>query len=389
MFENTGGVGNKISARTEIVRLFANGVPLQMECGKTMQNINVAYQTYGKLNSDGTNAILICHALTGNAHAAGILEREETDPENQWDCLNKYSKMNLGKSGWWDEMIGSKKAFDTDKYFVICSNILGSCYGTTGPASFNPAADNYYRSDFPVVSVRDMVRVQFELLRDLGVNKLKSISGGSLGGMQVLEWALMYPEMVESIIPMATAARQPAWAIGLNETARRAIFNDEQWEGGNYVDQPRKGMELARMIGMISYRSDISFNQRFQRERQFEGDYFDLKNIFSVQSYLNYQGEKLVKRFDANSYISIMNSIDLNDLSYGRGNLEETLGSINARTLSVGFSTDLLYPVHEQQQIAALVPGGKYACINSPYGHDAFLIEYEEMTKIVKEFLNE
>lgn len=378
---------NTLTAKTEFVRFFENE-PLVLQNGETLSPVNVAYQTYGELNAECTNAILICHALTGNAHAAGICEQTENDPDSQENCLKKYSEMNYGKAGWWDELIGSGKAFDTDKYFVICSNILGSCYGTTGPASTDPLSGQAYRMRFPVVTVRDMVRVQYELIRHLGVNRIKTVAGGSLGGMQVLEWGIMYPELVESIIPIAAPAMHSDWAIALNEASRRAILNDPGWNNGNYAKQPSEGLELARMIAMISYRSDKSFKGKFRRERiNADGRNLDPENLFQVQNYLNYQGKKLVKRFDASAYIYLANAMDLHDVSEGRGSVKDALEAIRCRALAIGISTDVLYTPDEQRELAELIPRGEYAEIESIYGHDAFLIEYGQMERMIKEFI--
>ncbi|VAX28710.1 Homoserine O-acetyltransferase [hydrothermal vent metagenome] len=379
-----------MKVKTEIVTLFDKTKPFQLESGSELSPVQVAYQTYGKLNSEGTNAILICHALTGNAHAAGILAEEEYDIRSNPDLLNKYSILNKGKPGWWDELIGEGKLFDTNKYFIISSNILGSCYGTTGPVSIKNIFNRSYGMNFPTVTVRDMVKLQKTLIDHLNVKKLATVAGGSLGGMQVLEWAIMYPEIVNSIIPIATSAQHSPWAISLNEASRRAIKNDPKWMNGNYKTQPHDGLALARKIAMISYRSMESFEQKFSRERKDENSSrLDTENIFQIESYLNHHGDKLNQRFDANTYIYLSHAMDLHDVALNRGSLEEILGSINAPTLSLGISSDILYPPDEQKKIASLIPNAEYAELNSIHGHDGFLIEFDQMTEIIGKFLSE
>ncbi|MBN2572086.1 MAG: homoserine O-acetyltransferase [Ignavibacteriales bacterium] len=365
---------------TKFARLFIDK-PLNLECGKNLSNITVAYQTYGDLNSDGTNGILICHALTGNSHAAGIISDEEIDNSNGNEFLKKYNRMYLKKPGWWDDLIGKEKVFDTNKYFVICSNILGSCYGTTGPSSINDVTQNKYNMTFPYITVRDMVKVQKALCDFLKINRLVTVTGGSLGGMQVMEWSAMYGEMLDSIIPIATCYAHSPWAIGLNESARIAITNDSNWKDGDYTTQPINGLILARRIGMQSYRSYKSFLLKYGREKKD-------KDYYQVQSYLRYQGEKFANRFDANSFLYLSNAMDNHDITQGRDKVENVLGNFKMNTLCIGISSDILYPAEEQKEIAKMIPNGKYAEINSIHGHDAFLIEFEQMTKIIKIFLD-
>jgi len=378
---------NEMNAKTKIVSLFNFNDPLKFETGDELSPVQVAYQTYGELKSDGTNAILINHALTGNAHAAGTLSEIESDINSNPDLLKKYSKIQKGKTGWWDELIGDGKLFDTNKYYIISSNILGSCYGTTGPVSIKNMFNRKYGLDFPTVTVRDMVKVQKKLLEHLGVKKLITAVGGSLGGMQVLEWAIMYPEMLDSIIPIATSAQHSPWAISINQAARQAIQNDPDWNNGNYKEQPLDGFSLARKIAMISYRSKDSFEDKFSRERKLKDKNLDKENIFEIESWLNYHGLKINERFDANTYLYLSHAMDLHDVALNRGKLEEVLGSIKIPTLSIGVSSDILYPSEEQKKISELIPNSTYAEIDSIHGHDAFLIEFSQMEKIIGEFL--
>jgi homoserine O-acetyltransferase/O-succinyltransferase len=350
--------------------------PFVFESGKEIPTVTAAYETYGKLNSEGTNAILVCHALTGDSHAS----------DYNFD-LRGIEHKNSNNIGWWNGVIGKDKGFDPEKYFIVCSNFIGSCYGSSGPASVNPATGKKYGPAFPQMNVRDMVNLQYKLLKQLGVNKLKTISGGSLGGMQALEWALMYPDFVESIIPIATSARHSAWAIGWNEVCRKAITDDPTWNNGNYTEQPRKGLSTARMLSMISYRSDKSFAKKFGRETSNKNPQSH-KPSFQIESYLRYQGDKLVNRFDANSYIYITNAMDLHDVTKNRGTIQDTLGSVKAKTLCVGIDTDVLYSADEQKEIASYIPNSEYHEIKSLHGHDAFLIEFDQMNPLINRFLN-
>jgi homoserine O-acetyltransferase/O-succinyltransferase len=353
---------------------------LMLDCGERLAPIQVAYETWGTLNAAGDNAVLVCHALTGDSHAAGKYTPEDT------------------RLGWWDPLIGPGRAFDTRRYFVVCANVLGGCQGTTGPASTDPATGKPYGSAFPQVTVRDMVRLQYSLVRALGVRRLAAVVGGSLGGMQVLEWLATYPEFVEAAIPVGASLSHTAQGIAYNLVGREAIMMDADWQGGDYYGtdrEPVRGLALARMVGIITYQSDESMRRKFER-RHTESDpagYFRPDARFQVENYLYYQGESLVKRFDANSYLRLSRAMDLHDLGYGRGGVDAALSGVNpeTRTLVVGISSDILFPTHLQSETVETMQGlGKCASyheITSPWGHDAFLIEYEQLTAAISRFL--
>jgi homoserine O-acetyltransferase/O-succinyltransferase len=340
-----------IDRQTKIYRI---PEPVTLESGKVLMDVHVAYCTWGTLNKKGNNAILICHALTGWANA----------------------------EQWWTPLFGPEKSFDPQKDFIICSNVLGSCYGTTGPTSINPETGEVYGPDFPLITIRDMVQIQGLLLEALGVEHLKLVIGGSLGGMQVLEWGVLYPEKVDAIASFAISGRHSGWCIGISEAQRQAIYADPNWCNGYYTaeKEPKAGLAAARMMAMLTYRSRDSFEVRFGRERQLgTGD-------FAIESYLRYHGDKLVKRFDANSYIRLTQAMDSHDLGRDRENYEEVLRGIKLPTLIVGISSDVLYPPVEQQELADLIPNAEIRWLKSPHGHDAFLIDMEILNEMILEF---
>ncbi len=348
---------------------------IALDCGATLAPVDVAYETYGELNAAKSNAILILHAFSGDAHAAGI-------------------SAESGKTGWWDNMIGPGKAFDTDKYFVICSNVLGGCMGTTGPGSINPETGCPYAMTFPVITISDMVRLQKMLLDHLGIMRLLAVAGGSMGGMQALEWAVAYPEAVASVLPIATTARHSAQQIAFNEVGRQAIMADPDWNGGNYYGKkpPARGLAVARMVGHITYMSDDSMREKFGRRLRNDGFGFNFEIDFEVESYLRYRGAQFVDRFDANSYLYITKAMDYFDLAYGRApTLAGALENTNARFLVLSFTSDWLYPSYQSLEIvSALRSRNKdvaYCELPSNYGHDAFLVDVAEETELIRGFL--
>ncbi len=326
---------------------------LLLELGGTLKGVRAAYRTWGRLDPAGENAVVVCHALTGSADV----------------------------DRWWTQMFGPGQALDPDKDFIVCSNILGSCYGTTGPVSSDPDTGRPYLGAFPPITVRDMVRLQAELAKGLGVRRVRLVIGGSLGGMQTLEWALMYPELVEAIVPIANPARHSAWAIGLSEAQRQAVFADPRWREGRYdpADPPADGLAAARMMAMCTYRSFGSFEERFARRPQ-------TADVFAVESYLRYQGKQLVDRFDAATYVALTEAMDTHDVARGRGDYEEVLRSLKQPALVVSIDSDVLYLPSEQAELARHLPNARLAMLHSPHGHDAFLIGVEEVSSMVAEF---
>jgi homoserine O-acetyltransferase len=347
---------------------------LILESGEKLGPVTLTYETYGTLNSDKSNAILILHALTGDAHVAGFHEGDQ-DP------------------GWWDNMIGHGKAFDTDQYFVICSNVIGGCRGSTGPSSINPKTNKPYGLDFPLITIKDMVDAQSRLVRSLGISKLLCVAGGSMGGMQVLQWVVSFPEMVQTAIPIATSARHSPQQIAFNEVGRQAIMADPAWKEGQYYGHaaPSRGLAVARMIGHITYMSDVSMAEKFGRRVKEERPEKKFSPDFEVEGYLQYRGDNFVKRFDANSYLYITKAIDRFDLTNGAG-LEKVFKSASGiKFLVIAFKSDWLYPAYQSKEIVRACKQAQidvsYCELNSTYGHDAFLIEIEEQEHFIKNFL--
>lgn len=354
---------------------FHNFDSIALDCGVTLGPVQVAYETWGTQNAARSNAILIVHAFSGDAHAAGI-------------------SADNGRTGWWDNMIGPGKAFDTDKYFVICSNVLGGCMGTTGPSSVDPKTGCPYGMKFPVITIGDMVRLQKMLVDALGIERLLAVAGGSMGGMQVLEWAVAYPDRVACAIPIATTARHTAQQIAFNEVGRQAIMADLDWNNGDYYSgkPPARGLAVARMVGHITYMSDDSMREKFGRRLRNENFGFHFEIDFEVESYLRYRGSQFVDRFDANSYLFITKAMDYFDLTAGRApTLGGTMENVSARFLVISFTSDWLYPSYQSLEIvSALRSRNKdvaYCELPSNYGHDAFLVDVAEETELIRGFL--
>ncbi|MEA2661076.1 MAG: homoserine O-acetyltransferase/O-succinyltransferase [Chloroflexota bacterium] len=387
--------GSAGTVRTQVLDLPGR---LPLDSGRELAEVRIAYETYGTLAPAKDNTILVCHALSGDAHAAGW-----SDDPNAPTTVDGVGAAERGKSGlgWWDGMIGPGKAFDTDRYFVVCTNLIGSCRGSTGPGSIDPATRKPYGGTFPVLTVGDMVRAQRAFLHELGIETLLAASGGSLGGMQALEWAVAYPDAVRAIVPIASTARLGTQGVAWNAIARNAITSDPDWQGGAYYGtgrSPDAGIKVARMVGHITYLSAQAVREKFGRRFQRGGDepLYDLAAPdFEVESYLRYQADAFAARFDANAYLYISRALTYFDLarSYGAGSLERAVAAVRAATLLLSFSSDWLYPPRDSEEVAAALRAqGKdvrHAIIEADYGHDSFLLEEAEMTREISAFLNQ
>ena len=368
------------------VRLADENAPLLLDCGEELAPIDVEYEMYGQMSPEKDNVILLLHALSGDAHAAGW-DKKAGEMGRNW---------RMDRPGWWDTMIGPGKALDTSRYCIICSNVLGSCYGTTGPASIDPNTGKPYGLDFPIVTVGDWVRLQERLITHLGIERLYAVVGGSLGGQQALEWSLAYPHRVERAIILASSARLSAQGLGFNVVARNSILNDIHFNDGNYYDgdSPAQGLAIARMLGHITYLSETSMRDKFGRRYRESGRRpgFHLGVDFEVESYLEYQGQSFVTRFDANSYLYITRAMDYYDAAdRGQGDLDKACSSAQAKFLLVSFSSDWLYTPEQMKELTFALYRNKkdvsYVDIPSTYGHDAFLLEVDQLTPLVSKFL--
>jgi len=346
---------------------------LLLESGQKLGQITIAYETYGTLSQKKDNAILILHAFSGDAHAAGFHKGDD-------------------KPGWWDAMIGPEKAFDTNKYFVICTNIIGGCMGSSGPSSIDPATNKPFGLNFPIITIADMVNAQKKVIDFLGIKKLLSVAGGSMGGMQALQWVALYPEFVASSIPIATTMKHSPQQIAFNEVGRQSVMGDVAWNNGHYYEStpPERGLAVARMIGHITYMSDKSMQEKFSRKLKDENYSFSFKDDFEVEGYLRYRGDTFVQRFDANSYLYITKAMDYFDVS---GDKLLPLGKkIDTRFLVISFTSDWLYPPYQSKEIVQYLSARQvdvtYCEIESSYGHDAFLVEIDDQSKLIKHFLS-
>lgn len=361
---------------------FATTRPFTLEGGGQLTDVTTAYETWGTLDAAASNAVLVCHAWTGDSHAAGPAGPGHPTP------------------GWWEGIIGPGKPIDTDRYFVVCANVLGGCQGTTGPASPDPSDGRPYGLRFPVVTIRDMVRAQALLADSLGISRWHAVVGGSMGGMQVLEWAIMFPQRVGAVVPIATCAEASAQQIAWGSIGRRALLMDPKWNDGDYYgaaddEGPWHGLAVARMIAQVTFRTDNKFSERFGRRlanKNFHDDGLDLLSKFEVEGYLDHHGDRLVRRFDANSYLYIGKSMDLHDVGRGRGGVARAMSRITAPALTIGISSDILYPAYQQETIHAHISNGdprnRYVEIDSDEGHDGFLIATQQVGGEIAKFFS-
>jgi homoserine O-acetyltransferase len=362
--------------------------PLALEGGGALRDVTIAYETWGQLADDAGNAILVCHALTGDSHLAGRIGPGHATP------------------GWWDELVGPGRTLDTNRHFIVCANVLGGCQGSTGPSSTDPATGRPYGPRFPVVTIRDMVRTQAALADHLRVDRWLAVVGGSMGGMQVVEWAVMFPHRVKAIAALATNTAATAEQIAFSSVQRHTIALDPGWRGGEYYDAtdggdaegggmgegPQQGLSLARQLAQVTYRSESVFAERFGRGVLDELDFTQWQR-FDVEGYLHYHGQKLGRRFDANTYLAVTKAMDLHDLGRGRGGVHRALGRVQAQVLAMGVDSDRLYPTYQQRDIVEGVRshGGqaRYVEINSPDGHDGFLLATDQVAAALTPFLDE
>ncbi len=388
----TGSVG---TVETQFLDLPS---PLPLDCGRELFPVRIAYETYGTLAPARDNAVLVCHALSGDAHAAGYSTAPAAAGTRDGFAAEDRDADRGRSLGWWDGMIGPGKAFDTDRFFVVSTNLLGGCRGTTGPSSRNPATGRPYGADFPVITVADMVRAQRAFLTELGIERLAAVAGGSLGGMQAMTWAVLYADQVDAIVPIASTHALRPQGIAWNAIARNAITADPDWQGGHYYGTgraPSRGMGVARMVGHITYLSAQALGQKFGRRLQHGDDirYLLEEPEFAIESYLRHQADNFVKRFDANTYLYTSRALSYFDLArqYGAGQLVDALRKVRTRTLLITFSSDWLYPPGDSEQLAAaLQAAGKQVelhVIDAPYGHDCFLLEEARQTPIIRRFL--
>ncbi len=349
-----------------------------LESGARLGPITIAYETYGTLNARKDNVVLVAHALSGDSHAAGYYADDDAKP------------------GWWESMVGPGKGIDTDRYFVVCSNVLGGCMGTTGPSSINPKTGRPYGMSFPMVTISDMVRAQKKLMDHLGIGTILCVIGGSMGGMQVLQWSVQYPEMIRSAVPLATTMRHSALSISFNEVARQAILSDPNWNNGDYYNgrKPDLGLSVARMIGHITYLSDDAMRRKFGRRLQDKDDFsYNFNADFQVESYLRHQGTKFVERFDANSFLYITRAADYFDLTqYGNaGSAVKVFSLAKARFMVVSFTSDWLYPTYQSREmVKAMKKSGlnvSFCEIEADCGHDAFLLPNDRLSSLIRGYL--